>query len=265
MKIKPIIIVILACCILPLKPAFSSNGVLKAATRECYQLIIYHIKDKIQETRVDNYLSQAYLPALHRSGIPAVGVFKQFGIDTAVDKKIYVLIPFASVGDFYNLQRKLEKDKQLASKGADYINATYNNPPFLRKESILMQAFSGMPKLKKPTLTSAIDERIYELRSYESATEKIYQNKVQMFNEGEMEIFERIGSKPVFYGEVLAGSRTPNLMYMTSYNNMASRDAQWKTFGSDPKWKAMSALPEYQNNTSEINVQFLTPAAYSDL
>jgi hypothetical protein len=57
----------------------------------------------------------------------------------------------------------------------------------------------------------------------------------------------------------------PNLMYMTSFDDMAARDAHWKTFGADPYWKELSAKLEYQNNVSHIDILFLHPAAYSDL
>jgi hypothetical protein len=54
-------------------------------------------------------------------------------------------------------------------------------------------------------------------------------------------------------------------MYMTSFNNMQVREEHWKNFGSDPEWKKLSALPEYQNNVSHIDIVFLRPAPYSDL
>lgn len=54
-------------------------------------------------------------------------------------------------------------------------------------------------------------------------------------------------------------------MYMTSFENMASRDEHWKAFGNDTEWKKLSAMPEYQHNVSKINISFLTPAEYSDL
>ena len=38
----------------------------------------------------------------------------------------------------------------------------------------------------------------------------------------------------MFYASVLAGARMPNLMYMTTFENQAERDAHWKTFGDDP-------------------------------
>jgi len=238
---------------------------VKAPAREFYQLIVYHIKDKAQEERLDKYLSEAYIPAVRRLGIKTVGVFKTFNIDTATDKRIYVLLPHQSLQGFQNLNQRLEKDKALASKGADFINASFDNAPYLRKETMIMQAFTGMPVLKKPVFDAPKNTRVYELRSYESATEKLSLNKINMFNDEEMEIFFRIGSQPVFFGELLAGGRMPNMMYMTSYSDKASRDAHWKTFGSDPAWKRMSPLPKYKNNMDRMDVVFLTPTTYSDL
>ena len=233
--------------------------------RQIYQLMIYHIKDKTQETRIDQYLKNAWMPAAHRAGVDAVGVFKTRGIDTAADKKIYLLMAYRSLAEFQKKSAQINADKELLSQGSDYLDAAYDNPPYLRKELILMEAFSGMPVMKKPVFDSPKADRIYELRSYEGATEKLYANKVSMFNEGnEMEIFERIGSKPVFYGEVLAGSKMPNLMYMTSYSDIQSRDDHWKTFGNDPAWKKLSALPQYQHNVSTLHMYFLVPADYSD-
>src|SRR4051794_19268009 len=103
-----------------------------------------------------------------------------------------------------------------------------------------------MPVFEKPALFSLSSERVYELRSYESATENISKNKIRMFNEGgEVTLFRRLDFHAVFYAEVLACSHMPNLMYMTSFENIAQRDAHWKTFSADPEWKRLSSLPEY--------------------
>ena len=56
----------------------------------------------------------------------------------------------------------------------------------------------------------------------------------------------------------------PNLMYMTSFENMADRETHWQSFREDPEWKELSAKPEYKNNVSR-NEQILTSATpYSD-
>jgi len=265
MKVKITPNCMLACIFL-VNIFFLANPLFaKAPERSFYQLTIYHIKDKMQEERLDKYLSEAFIPAVHRQGIKTVGVFKTANIDTATVKRIYVFIPYRSLKQLHSLLQTLDKDPLLAEKGSDYVNAKFNEAPYLRKESIIMQAFSGMPTLKKPVFNVPNNQRIYELRSYESATEKLYLNKVQMFNEDEIEIFERIGSQPIFFGEVLAGSKMPNLMYMTAYSDKASRDAHWKIFGNDPTWKRIVNLPKYKNNMTKADVYFLTPATYSDL
>ena len=111
----------------------------------------------------------------------------------------------------------------------------------------------------------ARSERVYELRSYEGGTEKLFRNKVEMFNQGgEIKLFDRLKFNGVFYGEVLSGSRMPNLMYMTSFENIEDRDAHWKTFGQDPEWKKLSGLPQYQKNVSKSDIILMKATDYSD-
>lgn len=228
---------------------------------------IYQLQTQQQEQRVDKYLQSAFLPALHRMGIPKVGVFKPVGNDTAATRRIYVLIPFKSLDQFTGLPASLLKDQQYLADGKDYLDATYNDPPYARYESILLQAFPDMPRLEAPTtLTTAPAERIYELRSYEGPTEKYFDSKVKMFNQGgEIPLFKRLGFNAVFYASVLSGAHMPNLMYLISFDNMAARGQHWKAFGDDPFWKQLVAAPEYQHNVSHIDNIFMHPTDYSDL
>ncbi|WP_420151344.1 NIPSNAP family protein [Spirosoma sp.] len=233
-----------------------------APKREFYQLKVYHLKDNSQKDRLETYLKQAYLPALHRAGISKVGVFRPA---TDVDSLVYVLIPFKSIDQFLSLPETLAKDKNYASTGQDYINAEFNNPVFKGLESYLMEAFSGMPALVTPKLQSGPAERIYELRNYEASTEKLHENKISQFNNGELAIFKRLGFNTVFCGQVKAGGKMPSLMYMTSFENKAERDAHWKAFSNDEGWKKFNALPEYAHNFLRADIYLLHPTSYSDI
>ena len=237
----------------------------KAPAREFYQITIYHFKDATQEKVLDNYLQQALLPSLHRLKVEKVGVFKPLTNDTAAVKRVYVLIPMTSVDMVTKIPAGMQKDKAYQDAASEYVNAVHSSPPYARMETILLQSFELAPKMQLPALKSDKKERVYELRSYESATEKIYKNKVQMFNQGdEIGLFKRLNFNAVFYGEVIAGSKMPNLMYMTSFENMDDRNSHWKTFVDDPQWKKLSAMPEYQNNVSHIDIILMHPADYSD-
>lgn len=240
---------------------------LIAQTGDFYQIKIYHLKNQVQEKKVDDFLKNAYIPALHRLNISSVGVFKpsSFMNVPAGEQLIYVFVPYASSNDYMALEKALEKDPQYLSSGADYLNAPYSDPTYERIETILLTAFSGSPTYNVPNLSGPKEERIYELRSYEGPTEKIYKNKVQMFNEGdEIGLFKRLGFNAVFYGEVIAGSKMPNLMYLTTFENKKSRDEHWEAFGKDAYWKELSSMPIYQNNVSHSDILLLTPAPYSD-
>lgn len=242
------------------------HAVAAAPKREFYEIKIYHLKNSDQEARVEAFLKDAYVPAAHRAGIKHVGVFKPVATDTMAGKLIYVLTPLKSLDQLLTLPKTLDKDQAYASAGKDYIEANYKNPPYARFESIVLQAFTEAPMLSVPNLTGPKSQRVYELRSYEGHTEKIYQNKVKMFNAGgEVPLFKRLGFNAVFYGEVIAGSHMPNLMYMTTFEDKASRDAHWKSFSDDAEWNKLKVNPEYQNNVSKNTSFYLYPTEYSDI
>lgn len=229
-----------------------------------YQLKVYHYKTEAQFNQLNTYLQQAYVPALHRHGIKKVGVFATLPTDTA-DKRVYVFIPMKGLNKLEELEHELSADQRYLADGAAYLNAPYNTAPYARIENILLKAFLGMPGAEVPSLKSPKAERIYELRSYESATEKYHQNKVDMFNIGdEIALFKRLDFNAVFYSQVLSGGRMPNLMYMTAFNNKQDRDRHWDAFSADPQWKILSGKPEYKNNVSRNEIVFVKPMDYSD-
>jgi len=242
---------------------FSANA--QNQDLEFYQLKTYFLKNDNQEKTVDSYLKDAYLPALKRAGIENVGVFKTISNDNSDSLKIYILIPFKSLEQFLTLDSMIAQDKSYVSAGANYINAKHDKAPYERISSTLMKAFTEMPVMQTSKVKGPRKNRVYELRSYESATEAIYQNKVDMFNAGgEVELFESLGFNAVFYAEVISGDRMPNLMYMTTFENMESRDAHWDAFRTAPKWLKLKVEPKYQNNVSKADIILLYPTEYSD-
>lgn len=245
---------------------FSTIGFLNAQQKqEFYEIKVYHFNTQEQEDILDRYYRDAFISAAHQSGIKSIGAFKPIANDTAKDKLLYIILPFASTDQMISLPVQLEKNTRYMQAGSDYINAPYTAPPYTRYESILLKAFKTAPVMQLPKLTSPKAEHIYELRSYESHTEKIHLNKVHMFNEGrEVPLFKRLNFNAVFYADVIAGSHMPNLMYMTSYESMNDREAHWNTFRDDAEWKSLSARPEYQKNVSKIDIVFMKATPYSD-
>jgi hypothetical protein len=236
----------------------------KSTNKGIFQIKVYHIKNDAQVKATDNFLENAFLPALHRFGIKNIGVFKPIANDTAADKLIYVLIPFSSLDEWMKINDRLDADASYKLSGENFLHADSKNPPFVRLESILLQPFSGQTFLKIPKTKNP--ERVFELRSYESPTWHLADKKRAMFNKDEMNIFNGLGFDPVFYGEVISGSRMPNLMYMPVFKSVEDRNAQWKVFGNDPKWKEISADPFNENNVSVNHIDSIVmhSSDYSD-
>lgn len=239
--------------------AFMEN---KKNKQQWYELRTYMHTSAAQQQLTSSYLEQAYLPALNRAGIQNVGVFTEFqpqGIG-----KMFLLIPFDSLESFAAINARLATDPAYITSGEAYLSAPPASPAYDRIESSLLRAFVHMPVLEAPEKK----ERLFELRRYESPSESAGQKKIGMFNNaGEIDIFKKVGARPVFFGEAIIGERRPNLTYMLCFDNMEAHDAHWKAFGSDPEWKKISSMPEYSDAKliSKIVRTFITPTAYSQL
>lgn len=241
--------------------SFKSFG---APKQQYYEIRIYHVYGG-QEGKVDAFLKDVYLPALHRAGISKAGVFKPLETATEAGKLVFLFVPYKTSEEYLMLTEVLEKDKVYQEAGKSFLDAPFNEPPYNRYESIFLKAFLNMPQPYFPEYTNPVSERVYELRSYESATEAKAIKKIEMFNQGgEIDIFTSLKFNAVFFGEVLTGSAKPNLMYMTTFTDMKSHDEHWKAFGDTAEWKRLSALEEYKNTVSSITRYLLRPTSYSD-
>ncbi len=180
-------------------------------------------------------------------------------------QQVFVLIPFAEFDKFLTIEKELAKDQAYLDAGADYQNAKHDLPPYARIESTILQAFDGMPQMKPTGLTGPREQRVYELRSYESATEAIHNMKVDMFNAGgEIKLFESLDFNAVFYAKVISGAHMPNLMYMITFSDEKSQGEHWEAFIQSPTWTALKEIAKYKNTVSHIDKYLLYPTEYSD-
>lgn len=238
--------------------------VASAQEKSLFEMRLYHLETPAQEAHMDHYLEKALIPALHRLGIEQVGAFKPRAEEEMASQALWLLIPHASLAGYQGTQEALENDKAYQKAATPFLTASHEEPPYTRMEVFLMHAFDAFPGLGIPEHPTQRDERIYELRSYESATEALAQRKVDMFNEGESEIFVSLGFQPVFFGQVMVSSRLPHLMYMTTHAHEEGMKENWDAFRTDPRWEKMKNMDRYANTVSHIDKYLLYPTPYSD-
>jgi len=245
--------------------AFISKSVHATEPPRCYyQVRIFHYKTAAQQVMLDQYFREALKPALARAGSWGTGVYKTLDNDT-VDRRFYVLICFPHKKQLDRLEDRLKKDEAYQRAAKDFMDAPYDKAPFDRMELITLLAFSHRPIPGTVDLPGNKTDHIYELRSYESPTEKYHQSKLKMFEEGgEIYLFSRLQFNAVFYADVLQGSHMPNLMYMTAFENKTARDKHWEAFFHSPEWLKLTADHQYDHNVSKADITFLRAMDYSD-
>jgi len=220
--------------------------------REFYQFRRYNLLSGQQLKLTESYFSGALIPALARLGLGPVGAFKlDIGPETPA---YYLLIPGPAVEPLAELDLHLAEDAEFLAVAAPFWNATSTAPAFQRAEISLLAAFEGWPKLTPPPAAATKAKRIFQLRTYESPSNGEHVRKVEMFHSGEFEIFLNAGFHPVFFGDMLIGSRLPSLTYMLSFGDLAELDAKWDVFRNDPAWKKLSSNPRFAFDSIVSNI-----------
>ncbi len=236
-----------------------------ARAREFYQIRRYTLQSGPQSGLTEHFVSDALVPALSRRGMGPIGAFRlEFGPETP---QVYVLIPGPSVEALATLDLELAKDEEFLKAADAFWNAPAIAPAFLRAEYSLLAAFEGWPKVTPPPAAATKGKRIYQMRTYESPSYRDHVRKVEMFNNGEFEIFKAAGFNLVFFGDTIVGPRMPNLTYMLSVPDAATMDAHWDAFRNNPDWKKLSSDPRYayEQIVSNISNYVLSPLSSSQI
>ena len=233
--------------------------------REFYHLRRYSLQMGPQTALAEHYFSDALLPALSRLGFGPVGMFKlDIGPETPT---YYLLVPGASANVLASMDVELAQDEAFLKAAEPFWAAPATSPAFHRVESSLLLAFEGWPKLVQPASSATKAKRIFQLRTYESPSHAAHVRKVEMFNHGEFEIFQRTGLHPVFFGETLIGPGMPSLTYMLTFADTRELEANWAAFSADPAWKKLQTSPRYAYEAivSNIGNLILSPLAASQI
>jgi hypothetical protein len=220
-----------------------------------------HNSSEDQAKRVSAYLEGGLFPALIRAGAKPVGAFANLIGEGG--PYLVSIVQYASLASMQDVLARLaqdaahEKALQQLSVGAGV--------PFVRIESSLLKTFSNFPQAILPDDIANRPSRIFELRTYESQSMATLQRKVGMFNSGEIAIFQRLGMRPVFFGETIIGPRQPCITYMLSFDKLDAREKLWQQFGADPAWKHISAPPDMHDAEIVANISnvILHPLPFS--
>jgi hypothetical protein len=235
----------------------------QSTPRQYVELRRYHLLPGTKQRAFSAFMGDVAIPAMNRAGVGRVGAFTVVYGENA--PSLLLVLTHSTLESVVSLRDRLAGDATYARAGSAVLDAPLGDPAFVRVESTLLRTFEAMPAAEPSAGAGTTAPRIFELRTYESHSDRAALNKLAMFNAGEVPIFRRAGLTPVFFGETLVGEKMPSLTYMLTFRDMAARDTAWAAFGRDPDWKKLSADPQYRDNVSAISDIILQPTSYSQL
>jgi hypothetical protein len=231
--------------------------------RQFIEMRRYHLLPGAKQRAFSTFIGEVAIPAMNRAGVSRVGAFTVVYGEN--EPSLLLVLAHPSLDSVVTLRDRIASDTEYQRAGAAILGAPLSDPAYVRRESTLLRAFEAMPNLEPSAGAGTTTPRIFELRTYESHSDRAALNKRAMFNAGEVPIFRRTGLTPVFFGETVVGAKMPSLNYMLTFKDMAARDAAWAAFGQDPDWKKLSGDPQYKENVSAISDIILRPTSYSQI
>jgi hypothetical protein len=233
-------------------------GNVNPANMDVYELKIYQLSGGGGVNHLRRYYSDAVIPFLSRRGA-TVGAFSEYSKEDP--PRIYILHAHKSPDNYWNAIQEMKTDHSFLEASKTYSDLPASQPVFERYETLLMEAFAGIPQLKMPDKNRGL----IELRIYESYNEDALHRKVKMFDVEEIALFEKVGLHPMFFGEIIAGGYMPALAYMLWFKDMEQRDANWEKFRVSDEWNTMRVKEEYADTVSKVRKIFLTPMDFSQI
>jgi hypothetical protein len=226
--------------------------------KEIYEWRIYSLNGDGAE--LDNFFRDILIPAYNRKGVK-VGAFKPYNPEE--QEMRYMVFIYPDLETCHRLKSEIWEDATFMNAAQEFYNTTaiVSNRLYSNYETYLSEAFSSIPVHRKPDS----NRTLFEFRVYWSPNEEANKRKVRMFDEGEIDIFDKTGINSVLYGDIIAGPRTPALLYLTWYKDADTRAEAWSQFRVHPDWQRMSRDPQYANTATNNRNVLLSPMPYSQL
>jgi len=214
---------------------------------QIYELKSYELTFGGAESALLKYLKEVLNPVIKLLLDHDLMLFKEVG--NPEPKKLWSLITYPNF-EVYQQCLALQETSDFIESMTEY---TASGKIYNRISSSLLLAFDGLKQMLDPIKQAGL----FELRIYEGQNEDALRRKIQMFNEEEITLFNKVGLHPIFFSKMIVGPYQPSLVYMLNFRDLEHRNETWNTFANHPEWKVMSSKEKYKNTVSNIRKIFL--------
>jgi hypothetical protein len=224
----PVAAVGLAMAFRPASPSSAKEG--ETMNGAYYELQTYRLQSGAQVGRLLGWLEKRALPILQKSGLGPVGIFT---VDVGPHvPAVLVLIHYPSLSELETARFRLGDEAGWDAARAD-LEA--GGEPFYRLDTALLRATPFSPPLKGAAPGDPT-HKIFELRIYESPTQKQLGFLHERFAGGEIGLFHKSGIHPMLYADTLIGPDQPSMVYLIPFESQDQREKAWAAFRENPEW-----------------------------
>jgi hypothetical protein len=226
-----------------------------------FEFYYIHMQNGSQTTRMAKWLESRLMPICQKHGFGPMGFFN-VAVGTSLPTAL-ILFSYPSLTEMEAQWGKLNSDSDYA---AAIQEVEKDEPAFYRVESTLLRSTPFCPPFAA-TPAGQPAHKVYELRTYESPTNRQLGYLHDRFGGGEIDIFHKSGIHPILYADTVFGPNQPNMAYLIPFESEAQRETAWATFNADPDWVKIRAASVQHGGEIVRNItnMFLTPASFSML
>ncbi len=226
-----------------------------------YEFRFYRLTAGERLQRMNQFAGQRLLPLLQKHKFGLSGFFSVLMGEHS--PSLVGLMSYSSLAEREELWSRLGGDPDWRKAVMELESAP--EPPFVRADSFLVRATSYSPELAAAAPEQK--SRLFELRIYQSPTERQLLALHERFGGPEIKIFHRTGIHPILYGEMVVGPGMPNLVYLTPFENLAEREKAWAAFEADQEWQKVRAesIQKGGQVVQNISITMLRATPYSPI
>lgn len=200
-------------------------------TATYYEFLFLRLQIGAQVNRMLGWLEKRALPLFQKHRFGPSGFFTM-EVGPFIPA-VFGILSYPSLTDMEAAWGRMDADAEMAAAVAELEK---DEPAFYREDTTLLRATPFSPPLK-PAAPGDPAHKIFELRIYESPTQRQLGYLHERFAGGEIEIFHKSGIHPVLYADTIIGPNRPNMAYLIPFESEAQREKAWATFRNDPDWQ----------------------------
>jgi hypothetical protein len=224
-----------------------------------FEFFYIHMQNGSQTQRMTKWLEKGLWPICQKHGFGPIGFFN---VDVGPNlPSALVIFSYPSMVEMEGQWGKLNSDPDYAAVVADIEK---DEPAFYRTEAMLLRATPFCPPLAATPLDSP-GHKLYELRIYESPTNRQLVYLHDRFGGGEIDIFHKSGIHPILYADTIFGPNLPNMAYMIPFESADHREKAWAAFRDNPDWIKVreESIKHGGEIVRNITNMFLSPMGFS--